>query len=156
MGNEQYIFSRELFEQLQMALAIQLGLNGPQQVKEHALHNVLNSSSARSDMKQILQSRAGIYGDELDPKWFKPKTDLGGKTSTVKMKNQARSQLAGAPLLVAQLGALELRKRMIQGDPKAMQRYRLGTLTTVAELLNVLGKLPPLSILRLCNQKVGT
>ena len=78
LGNEQYIFSRELFEQLQMALAIQLGLNGPQQVKEHALHNVLNSSSARSDMKQILQSRTEIYNDALEPNWFEANSDLGG------------------------------------------------------------------------------
>ena len=60
--------TKEIFDQLQMALSIQMGLNGPQQVKENALHNVLTSQSARGDMKQILQSRAGIYGDELDPK----------------------------------------------------------------------------------------
>ena len=53
--------------QLQMALAIQLGLNGQQMVKERALHNVLTSESARGDVKQILQSRAEIYGDALDP-----------------------------------------------------------------------------------------
>ena len=52
-----------------MALTIQMGLNGPQQVKERALHNIRTSKSARGDMKQVLQSRAEIYGDELDPKW---------------------------------------------------------------------------------------
>ena len=61
------IFNREQFEQLQMALTIQLGLNGPQQVKERALHNVLTSKAARGDMRQVLQSRAQIYGDELEP-----------------------------------------------------------------------------------------
>ena len=71
MGNQQVIFNRDLFEQLQMALSIQMGLNGPQQVKEHALHNVLNSPSARGDMNQVLQSRAEIYGDGLDLNWFK-------------------------------------------------------------------------------------
>ena len=68
IGGDQNIFNRELFEQLQMALTIQMGLNGPQQVQEHALHNVRTSRSARGDMKQVLQSRAGIYGEELDPK----------------------------------------------------------------------------------------
>ena len=50
-----------------MALTVQMGLNGPQQVKERALHNVLTSKAARGDMRQVLQSRAEIYGDELDP-----------------------------------------------------------------------------------------
>ena len=57
-----------MFEQLQLALTVQLGLNGPQQVKERALHNVLTSESARGDIRQILQSRAELYGDELEPK----------------------------------------------------------------------------------------
>ena len=60
--------SKKLFDQLQMALTVQLGLNGPQQIKKRALQNVLTSKSARGDMKQILQSRAEIYGDDLDPK----------------------------------------------------------------------------------------
>ena len=71
-------------------------------MKEHALHNVLTSRTARGDMKQVLQSRAGIHGDELDPNWFKQNIDLGGKASRLREKNQARSQLAGTPLLVAQ------------------------------------------------------
>ena len=61
------IHNRELFDQLQMALTIKMGLNGPQQVKERALRNILTSKSARGDMRQVLQSRAEIYGDELDP-----------------------------------------------------------------------------------------
>ena len=65
---EQKNFSKEMFEQLQLALTVQLGLNGPQQVKERALHNVLTSESARGDIRQILQSRAELYGDELEPK----------------------------------------------------------------------------------------
>ena len=85
-------------------------LNGPQQVKERALYNVLTSKSARGDMKQILQSRAEIYGDVLDPKWFKQKIYLGAKAKSLQEKNQARAMLAGAPLLLAQLGALEFRK----------------------------------------------
>ena len=59
--------NQKLFNQIQLALAVKMGLNGPQQVKEQALQNVLTSKSARGDMKQILQSRAEIYGDGLDP-----------------------------------------------------------------------------------------
>ena len=58
--------NEKLFNQIQLALAVKMGLNGPQQVKEQALQNVLTSKSARGDMKQILQSRAEIYGDGLD------------------------------------------------------------------------------------------
>ena len=64
-----------MFEQLQMALTVQMGLNGPQQVKERALHNVLTATSAQVDIKQVLESRAELYGDELDPKWFRQNTD---------------------------------------------------------------------------------
>ena len=108
--------NEKLFNQIQLALAVKMGLNGPEQVKERALHNVLTSKSARGDLKQVLQSRAEIYGDELDPNWFKSKVDLGGKAKTLREKNQARAMLAGAPLLLAQLGALELRKKMMEGE----------------------------------------
>ena len=42
-GPEQDLRGRELFEQLQMALSVQLGFNGPQHVKERAKHNVITS-----------------------------------------------------------------------------------------------------------------
>ena len=58
--------NEKLFNQIQLALAIKMGLNGPQQVREQALQNVLRSKSARGDMKQILQSRAEIYGEALN------------------------------------------------------------------------------------------
>ena len=64
-----------LFNQTQLALAVRVGFNGPQQVKEQALQNVLTSRSARGNMKQILQSWGEIYGDVLDPNWFKSKVD---------------------------------------------------------------------------------
>ena len=60
------ILNEKLFNQIQMALAVKMGLNGPQQVREQALQNVLTSKSARGDMKQILQSRAEIYGETLN------------------------------------------------------------------------------------------
>ena len=64
--NSNYL-NEKLFNQIQLALAVKMGLNGPEQVKERALHNVLTSKAARVDMKQVLQSRVEIYGDELDP-----------------------------------------------------------------------------------------
>ena len=41
--------------------------------------------------------------------------DLGGKASKLKEKNQARAQLAGAPLLVAQVEELEFRSGVWTG-----------------------------------------
>ena len=140
----------ELNSQLQMALAINLGLNGPQEAKERALHNVMTSKSARGDLKQVLQSRAEIYGDALDPNWFKPGTDIAAKTKSLRERNSARSQLAGAPLLVSQLGAMEFRDRMIKGDATVLKTLRLGTQTTVAETLKKLGQAPPVAVLELC------
>ena len=119
------------------------------------MHNVLASSAARADLNQILQSRAELYGDELDPKWFQTAVDLGKKASTIKARNQARSQLAGAPLLVAQVTELEFRRKLQEGDNNLAQNLHLGTWTTVAEVLKVLGKIPPLSLLHLCNPEFG-
>ena len=102
--------NENLFNQIQLALAVKMGLNGPEQVKERALHNVLTSKTAQGDIQQILQSRAEIYGDELDPNWFKTKADLGSKAKTLREKNQARAQLAGALLFLALLGALNFRQ----------------------------------------------
>ena len=127
MNRDNPYFTREMFDQLQMALTLQMGLNGPQQVKERALNNVLTSKAARYDIRQILQSRAELYGDELNPKWFKENADLGGKASTLKERNQARSQLAGAPLLVAQVAELELRRKLMEGDAKLVQNLHMGT-----------------------------
>ena len=44
----------------------------------------------------------------------------------MRQKNQARFQLDGALLLVAQLGALEFRKWLITGDALAIPSIRLG------------------------------
>ena len=124
---EQNLNSRELFDQLQMALSAQLGFSGPQQVNERALHNVITSPTARVDMKQIIRARAELYGDELEPKLFKQGTDLGGKATTLKERNQARAQLAGAPLLVAQLSEMEFRLKLMEGDNRLLQNLRMGT-----------------------------
>ena len=145
-----------LADQLQLALAIQLGLNGPQLIKQHALLNVLTSKSARGDLQQVLQSRAEIYGDFLDPKWFGPAVDLAAKTKDIVQRTKARSMLIGAPLLVAQLNAMELRKRMMSGNTDALQQTRLGATMTVAQMLKIFSEAPPLAVLMLVNKKFGS
>ena len=88
---------------------------------------MLTSATVRADIKQILQSRAELYGDELDPNLFRQNSELGGKTSTIKKRNQAQAQLAGAPLLVAQLSQLVFRKKLLEGDNNLFQTLRLGS-----------------------------
>ena len=55
--------NKKLFEQLQLALAVKMGLNGPQQVKERALHNVFTSKSAGGEVNKsynLLRRYTGI------------------------------------------------------------------------------------------------
>ena len=69
--------------------------------------------------------------------------------------SKARAMLAGAPLMVAQLGALELRKKMLEGDTQILHRLNLTTPTTVLQVLKWLQKAPPLAILKLCNSETA-
>ena len=43
----------------------------------------------------------------------------------------------------------------MEGDDKLVKSLRLGTWTTVGELLNVFGKIPPLTLLNICNPEFG-
>ena len=58
-------------------------------------------------------------------------------------------------MLVAQVAELEFRKKLMDGDDKLVQSLRLGTWTTVGELIKVFGKIPPLSLLHICNPEFG-
>ena len=72
--------------------------------------------------------------------------DLGTKCKSMQEKNQARALLVGAPLLLAQLGALEFRKKMMSGDTSSLRTMRLGDRMSVAEFLKKLGRIPPLAM----------
>ena len=63
--------------------------------------------------------------------------------------------LAGAPLMVAQMGAQKLRKRMLEGDSQVLPNLQLNTPTTLQKVLEKLRKAPPLDILKLCNKEMG-
>ena len=52
--------------------------------------------------------------------------------------------------MVAQLGALEFRNRIIKGDEAILKTLRLGSQTTVAELLKKFSEAPQLAMLELC------
>ena len=63
--------------------------------------------------------------------------------------------LAGAPLFAVQIRELEFRQKMMHGNTEALKTIRMGTQLTAAEFLKILSSLPPLALLRLCNQEVG-
>ena len=58
--------------------------------------------------------------------------------------------LAGAPLLVAQLGALELRKWLMTGKSEVLKDLKLGTVMSIAAILKKFSQLPPITLLQLC------
>ena len=77
------------------------------------------------------------------------------KAKSLQERNKARAMLAAAPLMVAQLGALEFRKRMLKGDASILSSMRLEDSMTVSQVLKKLGELPPLTILKLCKKELG-
>ena len=112
-------------------------------------------TESRGDIEEVLKRRAVLYGDNLDPKWFNYKSDLGVKAKSTHDRNNARAMLAAAPLMIAQQGALKLRKIMMEGDTSILTDLRLDETTTVAQVFDKLKALPPLAILKLCNKEVG-
>ena len=90
-----------------------------------------------------------IYDNILDPKQFSYDSDLGVKAKTMEERNKARAMLAAAPLMVAQLGALEFRKRMLKGDFSILSTIRLEDSMTISEVLKKLRAVSPLAILKL-------
>ena len=63
--------------------------------------------------------------------------------------------LAAAPLMLAQEGALEFRKRMLEGDVGVLSTLRLEESTTFSQVLKTLETVPALAILKLCNKELG-
>ena len=124
-----------------------------------ALHAMLKIGSNRTESEQaiedVLKRRANIYGDNLDPTWFRLNIDLGLKATSIEDRSKARAMLAAAPLMLAQEGALEFRKRMLEGDASVLSTLRVEESTTFSQVLKKLEKVPPLAILKLCNKELG-
>ena len=109
----------------------------------------------RGDIEEVLERRGEFYGNNVEPKWFRFDSDLGAKAKSSTDRNKARAMLAAAPLMMAQQGALDLRKIMMGGDTSILSELQLEERTTVAEVLDKLKAVPPLAILKLCNKDVG-
>ena len=80
---------------------------------------------------------------------------MGAKARSIAERNKARALLASAPLMVAQLGALEFRKKMMTGNLDILRKLRLNAPSTVGELLQQLADVPPLALLKLFNKDAG-
>ena len=63
--------SSELDEQLKLGLAVQLGLNGTDQINKRALSNLKASKQARSNLKQTLRARCACMRMSLNPRSFR-------------------------------------------------------------------------------------
>ena len=106
-------------------------------------------------MEEVLKRRATLYGDNLNPKWFRYEVDLEVMAKTSQERNQARAMLVAAPLMVAQEGALNLRKRLLQGDTHLLSALRSEESASFSKVLKKVEAVPPLALLRLCNKKLG-
>ena len=102
-------------EQISEALALKLNLKTTQQANERSLANLLKSKNTRGDFKQVLQARAAVYGQTLDPAFFGKGVDLSSKLKTLGERRIARSTLIGGPLLTAQLGHHDVRQLLMKG-----------------------------------------
>ena len=112
---------------------------------------VTKARGSTADLQQALKARAAIYGKTLDPTHFRKGVDLSSKAKNHRDRRRARGMFIGAPLLVAQVGAHNIRKMLNDGDRSILQNMRLDTRGTAAQFLKALAKAPLLQILERIN-----
>lgn len=78
--------------------------------------------------------------------------DLSTKAKDMRMRRLARSQLIGAPLFSAQLGAHELRQLLNTGKTNILDNIQPHTVGTAAEFQKALGLASPLSVIKFVNK----
>ena len=146
--------------QISQALALKLNLKTQQHANERMFRRMVASGGDCSSLKQAVQARASVYGEISDASWFTRSFDIGGKAQTLKQRRIVRSQLASAPLLVAQTGLQGVQATLGSGDDSVLEQIRLGDHYSVMHILKVLSRARPLSVLRLLNkvtaQKLGS
>ena len=148
-GSEKVNHHSDFNEQVSQALAIKLNLKTIQHANERALERLEKDPTHRGDLKQTLQARAAIYNNILDPAWFCKNYDLSSKLKTIKDRRQARTLLAGAPVLITQLGLNELQKTLAEGVDQELENFRVHTVGTAAQFTKMLSKASPSGILKL-------
>ena len=130
------------------ALALKLDFKTTRQANEKALRSMFQYQCSLTDIKQNLQARAALYGDLLEPSWFTRNTDLGGKTKNLKQRRSARSMLLGAVLLVAQMGAHQLRHLLTSGKSGMLNGMALHATGSAAYFKKALQQAPMIEVLQ--------
>ena len=59
--------SRDVYEEINQALALKLDLKTTQKANEKALASIITSRGSATDLRQALQARAAIYENLLSP-----------------------------------------------------------------------------------------
>ena len=95
-----------------------------------------------------MQARAAIYGDLLDPAWFVRNTDVSAKAKSAKNRQIVRSMLIGSVLLIAQLGALKIRRLLSSGENDNLKKAAPTTRGTLAQLQEAARSSAPTTILQ--------
>ena len=116
---------------------------------------MLDNKGSAYGLKQALQARAAIYDNMLDPSWFVKNFDLSAKTKEVGQRRDARAMLIGAVLLIAQIGAHDIRSRLSQGKPGLLKDIpydpRRGT---ALQFIKLLSQAPMLEVMEvICKEK---
>ena len=141
-------------EQFAQALALKLNFKTSQQANEKALRQLLNAKGSAYALKQALQARAAVYEEMLDPAWFVKNFDLSAKAKTLSQRREARAMLIGAVLLVAQIGAHDVRSKLNTGKPGTLKNLIYDTRRgTAAQFVKMLAKAPMLEVMELISKE---
>ena len=135
-------------EEFAQALALKLNITTTQRANEKALMDLTKASGSTAGLKQALQARAALYGDLLEPSWFARNTDLSAKANSLKKRRVARAMLSGAVLLVAQLGAHEVRSLLSSGQEDVLKDQGIGSRRLTSASLKNMAKASPLEMLK--------
>ena len=141
-------------EEFAQALALKLNLKTTQHANEKALRQLLNAKGAAYSLKQVLQARAAIYENMLDPSWFVKNVDISAKAKGLNQRREARSMLIGAVLLVAQIGAHDIRSSLNSGSSEILENIMYDTRRgTATQFIKLLAQAPMLEVMELISKE---
>ena len=110
---------------------------------------MVESGERYGRLKNAVQARAAVYDETVDPIWFKKGRDISKKVKALHDRTMIRSQLVGAPFLVARTGLTAVRWNLVAAYPGICGSIRLGDRIMVPEMLKILGSTPPWAVLKL-------
>lgn len=154
-GGQVNSLGNNFHQQVQQALAIKLNLKTRQHANERVLRGLLKSGGRCGTLKQAVQARAAIYDEVMDPAFFVKGKNISEKAKTTEGRRKVRSQLIGAPLVVAQTGLQSVIGLLSGGDDRVVDTLHLGDRLTVAEVLKALSEATPFTVMKLLNGEKG-